>query len=248
MPTATREETRFIQKVIVLIIIPLIVCIFVSIKLSNKNENIEEQIRTIGKNVSRYLRKKETMPTMHSVTKERARIETMKDNFETVKTFATVKPITPPEDVVERGVYFKKRLYLAHKEIKKLAEKNEIDIPDTIGFGEALPVDKDVPVLLRKLETMVSALKIILNKNVDSITVIKILDDRQYVDEEGSEIPLTEISVRIDTNCTKENLIDIVYAIGVLKPFIIVKDIGIKNLKEGLLEASFVLSRLIVEK
>ncbi|RLF06990.1 MAG: hypothetical protein DRJ64_03930 [Thermoprotei archaeon] len=247
MPTATREETKFIQKVIILIIVPLIVCIFIGIRLSSKNENVKEQIRDIQRNISRYLKRKDVMPTMRRVKKEQVRLDEMKEHFETVRKFATVQPIAPPEDVVEKGVYFKKRLYLAHKRIKKMAANLEVDIPETIGFGEALPADKDVPLLLRKLETIDTVLTIILNKNVESIMVIKILDDRNYTDDKGNEIPVIEISLRIDINCTKQSLVDILYAIGALKPFIVVKDISVKNLKEGILEASLILSRLIVE-
>jgi len=247
MRTATREETRFIQRIIMFFVFPLIVCIAATFYLSGRAENVQEDIDDIEKTLSRSLKKYGTLPTLKRVTQEKSTLEQMQQNYGTLQGFATVRPINPPEDVIERGVYFKKQLFLAHKGIKELARKKDIDIPSTIGFGEALPSDSEVSVLLRKLETVSSVLKVLISKNVKNITVVKMLDDVQHATSDGKVLPAREVAVRIDTNCSQGSIVQILNEVGNMKPFLVVRDISIKNFKEGMLEASFVFSRLIAE-
>ncbi len=248
MHTATREETRFIQRVIILFIVPLLICIFVSLKLSGRNEKVHDAIDEITKHIESGFEQYGILPIVKDVTKERGQVETMEAHFNRICTHTTMAPIAPPEDVVEKGVYFKKQLYLAHKGIKALATERNVSIPDAIGFSEALPSDKEVRLLLRKLETVSTVLTNIIRENIEAITVIKILDDVNVIGDDASGSPITEVLIRIDINCAKSSLVNILYKAGTLKPFIVVKDIGVKNIKEGLLQASFVFSRLVTEK
>lgn len=247
MQTATREETRFIQKVIVFFIIPFIVCIFLSVKFSGLNDNVKDEIRMIEKNISRYVKKKGSVPTMQQLARAKSQYRNMKAHFDTIFSFATVKPIEPPTDVIEKGVYFKKRLYLTYKNLRERAERAAITFPETIGFGEALPADTDVPLLLRKLETLDTVLQKIVDQNVQGIMIVKLLDDETYKDSEGNQLPFTEIAFRVDINCTKEQMAAVLKALGGVKPFVAVRDISSRTLKEGLLETSFVCTRLVSE-
>jgi len=248
MDTVTREETRFIQKIIIFIIIPVIGIGFLKMRLANKSEAYQEKISGIEERVSRYIKKKGSIPSVRRVAQAEDILKRVQDKQATVLSFTSVPPITPPEEVIEKGVYFKKQLYLAYKSIKEKADKNETGLPDSLGFGEALPAERDVPVLLRKLETVDKVLAIILASNVKAVTVIKLLDDQHYKDSDGQAFPFTEAAVRVDVNCTAPDLKRILFEVGNVKPFITVKDISVKNIKDGVLEASFVFARLITEK
>ena len=105
-----------------------------------------------------------------------------------------------------------------------------------------------MPLLLRKLETVNKALMYIIEADVEAITVVKQLDDQFYLDDTGENIPYREVSSRIDINCKKGNLVAILEKIGNVKPFIVVKDVGMKTLKDDILEVNFIISRLIAEK
>jgi len=246
MATVTREETKFIQKVIILMILPLIAYGFVKLRWSGKSESVQEKIGTIEQRVSRYIRRKGAMPTLRRVAQLEEKQKALDEKFDSVASFSAVPPIDPPDEVIEKGVYFKKQLYMAQKGLEKRAKNKEISIPETLGFAEALPPDRDVPVLLRKLETIDKIITIMIGNNVDAINVIKLLEDQRFLDDDGVEMPMTEIAIRIDSNCTKESLTRVLHAIGALKPFIFVKDINAKKLKENILETSFVFSRLVL--
>ena len=248
MQTATREETRFIQRIIIFVVFPLILCLFYSFWLSGRSERVQEDIADIDKSLSRAIEKYGTVPTLKGLQREKSVFEKMEQHFSTLETFATVKPIEPPEDVIEKGVYFKKQLYLAEKAIETQAANKEIPLPDTLGFSEALPSDREVSLLLRKLETVNAVVKTMLDKNVQAVTVIKLLDDAKHTDLEDTELPLTEIAIRIDVNCSHKSLIRILHAIGNKKPFIVVRDVGIKKFKKNILETSFVFSRFVTEE
>jgi len=248
MQTATREETRFIQRVIIFVVFPLIACIFFSFWLSGRTERVKEKIQNIEKTLERTMKKYGTFPMLKRVSEEKSIYKKIASNYETLKSFATVKPIDPPGDVIEKGVYFKKQLFLAQKGIKEMADKKGLQVPDTIGFGEALPSDKEVSLLLRKLETVNGVLRVLLTENVKTITVIKLLDDIQHTSARGDVIPVLEIAFRVDVNCKEECLVKVLHQIGMMKPFVVIRDVSIKNFKDGLLEASFVFSRLIAEE
>jgi hypothetical protein len=248
MQTATREETRFIQRIIIFVIFPLMACIFFSFWLAGRNAKVTERIENIEKSLEVSLKKYGTIPTLKKVSAEKAEHKSLLGEYETLKTFATVKPISPPQEVIEKGVYFKKQLFLAQKSISELAAKKGIHVPATIGFGESLPSDKEVSLLLRKLETISSIVRVILNENIEAITVIKQLDDVRPKTSQGRELPGTEISFRIDINCSRSSIVPILHQIGLIKPFVVIKDISAKNFKDDLLEVSLICSRLISEE
>lgn len=248
MQTATREETRFIQRVIIFVIFPLIACIFFSFWLSGRSEKVVEKIAEIEKDLDHALKNYGTIPTLKKVSTEKMEYKRLSEEYGTLRTFATVKPISPPQDVIEKGVYFKKQLFLAQKSIAEMAAKKGIHTPGTIGFGEALPSDKEVSLLLRKLETITAIMRSILGEDVRAITVIKQLDDMRHKTADGREMTVTEISFRLDLNCTHQTMVAIIHAIGLIKPFVVIKDVSIKSFKDELLEVSLVCSRLISEE
>ncbi|MBU1863281.1 MAG: hypothetical protein KKH94_06445 [Candidatus Omnitrophica bacterium] len=246
MSTVTHEETRFIKRIILLVIIPLIIGGLIKVKLSSTSETLQGRIKEEEQKIAGYFLKNNTMPTTRRVSEAREKLGSFDEAFQTIASFSTVPPILPPEDVIEKGVYFKKQLYVAKKGLNALAAKNEIDIPDTLGFGEVLPTEREVPLLLRKLETINKVMTIILENNVKLITVVKLLDDQHFTDIQGNEIPFMEIGGRIDVNCTHEDLTRILHAIGALKPFIVIKSLGTKKIKDDILETSFIFSRFIM--
>ena len=215
--------------------------------MSSKNEGMQEKLEEIDQRISRYIRKKGAMPSLRLVMQARNTRKSIQKNCDILLQESVVTPVAPPEEVVEKGVYFKKQLYVAEKAINKKAEDRQISMPETIGFGEALPSERDVPLLLRKLETVDKVLDILIENNVKSIELIKFLDDREFRGDEKSEIPFTEIAVRIDTQCSFKSYTKILQEIGSLKPYIVTRDLSIKVLKENIYETSFVFSRLLIE-
>jgi hypothetical protein len=247
MRTATREETRFIQRIILFFIFPLIVCIAATFYLSGRAENAQERIDDMKNTLAQSLKKYGTLPTFQKVNDEQELYKEMEKNFTVLKSVATVRPINAPDDVIEQGVYFKKQLFLTQKGLTELANKKEIEIPNTLGFGEALPSDNEVSLLLRKLETVGAAMRLLLDNNVKSVTVVKLLDDLTHKGESESKVLAREIAVRIDVNCTQASLMQVLNQAVNVKPFLVVRDISIKNFKEEILETSFIFARLVVE-
>lgn len=245
MNTATREETQFIQKIIFIFIIPLIIFGFAKMHVSRKCEAMTEKITAIEKGVSLYVAKTGALPSLDQVLRNEKVLNQMKEHYGEVSAYAAVDAIQPPGTVIEKGVYFKKQLYLVRKKLQNEALQNNILMPDTLGFGDALPADLDVPLLLRKLETLHTVVSAAIVNGVDAITVIKLLEDVEYADHDGKKMPFVEIQMRIDLNCKKETLVKIVHMIGSVKPIIIVKDINVKVLKKDLIEVNLIFSQLV---
>lgn len=247
MSSSTRDEARFIQKFIIFVIIPLILFGFVRVRVMGKIEDMEEMINVLDTRVSRYVRKKGGLPSLKKLMKMKAEAKQVESDYEQLLNMSVVRPVMPPEDVIEKGVYFKKKLYMTEKKLFTKAEQSSIKMPDNIGFGEALPSEKDVPLLLRKLEMVDSLLSELLKFNPDSINLVKILDDRKFYTAENNDLPFTEIAVRVDAEATLKASINFLDAVRSIEPMLSVRDFNMKVLKDGLFEISFVFSRIIVE-
>ncbi len=248
MQTATREETQSIKRFILFVFLPLVICIIFVLGIIGKNQRIQEKIDDVEKVMQHAIRKYDAVPTFKYLSSKKNTYKTLQDNFHNLTDISTLVPISPPDDVVERGVYFKKQLFMTYKKLNATANDAGILFPETLGFSEALPSFEEVALLLRKLETLKAVVDELIKSQVTSITLIKLLDDNDLEKYKAENKSLTEISFRIDMEMTPKTLSKVLFKITNLQPYVSVRDINVKKIKDNLLEVSIVVSRFIVEK
>jgi len=208
----------------------------------NNKAQLYDEIENSQKSISHYMRKNKIFPTAENVKMVKDHTHAIQEYVETVRPFMTVKPIVPPETVVEAGVYFKEQLYVAHKIIIQEANRKGIQIPDTIGFGDALPSSNEVPILLRKLEVVKALFSMVFRHGAARVNVVKMLDEEKYMYD--GDI-YREIGIRMDMHCSKAQLYKIVYELANAVPVIIVKDISVIKMKDGTLDAHLICAQLM---
>ncbi len=243
MSVATREETQSIKRFLIFSFLPFVLAILFSFMLVSKNNDLSDKLKGYEKEILKIRKKYGNIPSGKRLLSEKEYLKKLEDMRDILKEHAIVSLIEPPEEVIERGVYFKKQLFIAYKDLRRVAAKNNAGFCESLGFGEALPSYEEVPLLLRKLESVRSGVNEMLEGGIGKIRRIKLLDDEEYEDSISKR--LIKIRYKVDFESSVESIPKVLFRLGNLKPFMVVDDISLSHMNGNKVEGSLVFSRLV---
>jgi hypothetical protein len=155
--------------------------------------------------------------------------ETKKKNVAELQNKLAIKP--EAEFIVDKeekypGSYFKKILDRKREVLLKDASVRNIDIPESLGFGEAIPPDSKAQDLLRFLFVKDRMIKIAVNSGIISIDSIEHFDVVRTGPNKGNRF-INEYPVKMAFQATLESTMKILYKMRSDSHFLILRNLEI---------------------
>ena len=83
------------------------------------------------------------------------------------------KPRVLPEGILQPSIYWLDTLGRTRKELLAQANRSHVDIPRDLSFGDDIPLEKEVPKLLRRLRIVEEIITLAIKSELKSVTEIK---------------------------------------------------------------------------
>jgi len=138
--------------------------------------------------------------------------------------------ITPP--VAEAAgadpqLFFQERFHEVQRTLERLAAARSMPVPEQLGFPKELPPSDTVPRLLAQLSLIEQASTLMLEQGVIALASVKVEDPETVPEEDGGNVFLTRVPVRVRLTCSLPQLMKIVGAIQRVRPLIDVRTLRI---------------------
>ena len=215
------------------------------------NAILDDELERKTEEIKKYIVRTGSLPSRDSFSKLNKDKDVLDGKLKELSDFVDPKKTRMSESTTEAGLYFIERL---HETIKRFSEKTEgsgkIDIPENLGFGDGLPKERTVGILLRQLEVVEMVVDELLESKRIEISAIKPLKSIDYVESLSKEVFYTEMPVQVTVKTDTETLIDLLLELKNQSPVISVKELNIKSdeAESGNMEASMVLSTFKVAR
>jgi len=243
-----REKQILKQGLIVLAVLAGVYIFFLSPFLKEGRSIIDEELERKTGEIKRFITLTGSLPSKESFSKLEKEKLAMEQKFSGLVGFIDPeKPRISGKDT-EAGLYFIEKLHNTMKKFETDTGPRGIKLPENLGFGDGLPKDNMVPVLLRQLETIEFAVGALLKSQAVEINALKPLRSIEYIEPMTKELFYTELPVQISIKADTKTLTGLLLELKNASPVISVKELHVKSIepKTGDLEASLVLSTFIV--
>ena len=205
---------------------------------------LDEELERKTSEIKKYIGRTGTLPSKDSFGKLEKEKELLEQKLQQLVDFVDPKKVRIPESDSEAGLYFIERL---HSSIKKFSEEvtsKEARLPEDLGFGDGLPKESMVDVLLRQLETVELVIDILLKSENIEFSAVKPLKSIDYIEPLSREIFYTELPVQISIKTDTRALVNLLLELKNRSPVVSVKELHIRSgdSELGDIEASLVLS------
>ena len=251
MIKAGREKNILIQGLIVLAVLAGIYILFLSPFLKDGGSIMDEELDRKISEMKRFITLTGTVPSKESFSKMEKDKSSLEQKFNSLVDFVDPDKARMAGKNTEAGLYFIEKLHSTMKKFDIDSGTKGIKLPENLGFGDGLPKDSMVPVLLRQLETIEFAVDILLkSEGVADIYGLKPLKSIEYIEPVSKGLFYTELPVQISVKTSTKTLMDLLLQLKNASPVISVKELHVKSIEpdSGNLEISLVLSSFMVAR
>lgn len=244
-----KEKLILKQGLIVLAVLAGIYIFFLSPFLKEGRSIIDEELdRKIGE-IKRSITLTGTVPSRESFAKMEKEKDSLAEKFSGLADFVDPKKTRLSEKNAEAGLYFIEKLHSTMKKFEPAAARG-VKLPENLGFGDGLPKDNMVPVLLRQLETIEFTVEELLKSEGSNVYALKPLKPIEYIEPVSKKLFYTELPVQISVKTDTKTFMNLLMEFKNASPVISVKELHVKSIEpdSGDLEISLVLSSFMIAR
>ncbi|MDO8603209.1 MAG: Amuc_1100 family pilus-like protein [Candidatus Omnitrophota bacterium] len=245
-----REKIILKQGLIILAVLAGIYIFFLSPFLKEGRSIMDEELERKISEMKRFITLTGTVPSKESFTRMEKDRESLEEKFSSLVNFIDPNKARFSEKNTEAGLYFIEKLHSTMKKFEIDAGSKTVKLPENLGFGDGLPKDAIVPVLLRQLEIVEFTVDALLKSNSSDIYNLKPLKPIEYIEPISKKLFYTELPIQISIKTTTDAFTNLLLELKNASPVINVKELHVKSVEPGSgeLEISLVLSSLMVTR
>ena len=250
MLKAPREKNILMQGLMVLAVLAGVYIFFLSPFLKDGGSIIDEELDRKISEMKRFITLTGAVSSKESFSKMEKDKDFLEEKFNSLVNFVDPGKARMAGKNAEAGLYFIEKLHSTMKKFETEAGLKGIKLPENLGFGDGLPRDSMVPVLLRQLEIIEFAVDILLKSEGADIYSLKPLKSIEYIEPVSKGLFYTELPVQISIKTSTKTLMDLLLQLKNASPVISVKELHVKSMEpdSGHVEISLVLSSFMVSK
>lgn len=245
-----REKNILKQGIIILAVMAGIYIFFLSPFLREGRLIMDEELERKISEMKRFITLTGTVPSKESFAKMDEDNISLEEKFFSLAEFIDPKKARLSEKDAEAGLYFIEKLHSTMKKFELEAGAKGAKLPENLGFGDGLPKDNMVPVLLRQLEIIEFAVSVLLKSQNSNIYALKPLKSIEYIEPVSKGLFYTELPVQISIKTDTKALINLLLELKNSSPAISVKELHVKSIDSvsGEVEISMVLSTFMIAR
>jgi len=245
-----REKNILKQGIIILAVMAGVYVFLLSPFLKEGRSIMDEELDRKITEMKRFITLTGTVPSKESFAKMDKEENSLKEKFSSLVDFIDPKKTRLSEKDTEAGLYFIERLHSTMKKFETESGTRGAKLPENLGFGDGLPKDNMVPVLLRQLEIIEFAVGALLKKEGADIYGLKPLKSIEYIEPVSKELFYTELPVQISIRTNTKVFMNLLLELKNASPVISVKELHVKSIEpaSGDMEISMVVSSFMVER
>jgi len=250
MLATKRDKTILRQGSIIIGIILALYFFIISPFLKEGTSILDEELERKADELKRYVMRSGPLPSEDGFVRLDKQRASLKKDLQTLSDFIDPLKVRASDVDTELGLFFIERLHADIKRFSEMATKNNIKIPENLGFGDGLPKDQMVDTLLRQLEIVEFAMESFLKTNHIEFTVIRPLKTINYIEPLSKEICYTELPVQLSVKTDTKTLVQFLLEARNHSPVVSIKELHVKavDATSGDIEASLVLSAFKIER
>jgi len=245
-----KEKIFLKQGLIALAVVAGIYIFFLSPFLKEGGSIIDEELDRKISEMKRFITLTGTVPSKESFARMQKERSGMEEKFSSLADLIDPEKPRLSGKNTEAGLYFIERLHSTMKRFETEAGAKGIKLPENLGFGDGMPKDSMVPVLMRQLETIEFTIAALLKGDYSDIYGLKILKPIEYIEPVSKELFYTELPVQVSVKTDTDTLIKVLLELKNASPVISVKEMHVKSIEpvSGDVEISLVLSTFMISK
>ena len=211
---------------------------------------MDEELERKTAEIKRFVALTGSMPSREAFSKLEKEKKAVEERFSSLVYFVDPEKPRISDKDTEAGLYFIEKLHSTMKRFELESSAKGIKLPENLGFGDGLPKDSMVPVLLRQLETIEFTVATLLKNQKVEIYALKPLKSIEYTEPLTKELFYTELPVQVSLKADTKAVMDLLSGLKNSSPVISVKELHLKSveLDSGDIEASLVLSTFMVAR
>jgi hypothetical protein len=245
-----REKNILKQGIIILAVLAGIYIFFLSPFLKEGSSIIDEELERKISDMKKFITLTGTVPSKESFAKMEKEKNALRERFSGLVDFVDPEKTRLSEKNAEAGLYFIEKLHSAMKKFESEAVAKGVKLPENLGFGDGLPKDNMVPVLLRQLEIIEFSVGILLKDKGADIYSLKPLKSIENIEPVSKGLFYTELPVQISIKTDTKTFMNLLQELKNASPIISVKELHVKSIEPdtGDVEISMVLSSFMVAR
>ncbi len=247
----TAKEKTILKQASIVIGVLLVLYFFVLGPFMREGSSIlDEELERKSREIKKYIVRTGSLPSKDSFEKiEKKKLE-LGEKFQELVDFVDPPKVRISDSSSEAGLYFIERLHASMKKFTEKASVKEVELPENLGFGDGLPKNSMVEMLLRQLETVEFTVGVLLESDNIEFSAIKPLKSIDYIEPLSKVVLYTELPVQLSVRTDTESLIELLLELKNRAPVISVKEVHLKSSEgiEGDIEVSLVLSTFMVAR
>ena len=245
-----REKNILKQGLIVLAVLIGVYVFFLSPFLRDSGSMMDEELDRKISDMKRFITLTGAVPSKESFDKMDKDKNSLEEKLSNLADFVDPKKTRLSEKSSEAGLYFIEKLHSTMKKFDIEAGAKGAKLPENLGFGDGLPKDNMVSVLLRQLETVEFVVDELLKSERSNIYTIKPLKPIEYIEPVSKGLFYTELPVQISIKTETKAFVDLLLALKSASPAISVKELHVKSIEPGSgdAEISLVLSTFMIAR
>ncbi|MBU1062445.1 MAG: Amuc_1100 family pilus-like protein [Candidatus Omnitrophica bacterium] len=240
-----REKTILKQSLVAVVILVGLYLFVLNPFLKEGSSILDEELERKTNEIERIISHTGALPSKESFTKFEGQKLEIESELQKLADFIDPLKVRISESSTEAGLYFIERLHGSTKKFSKEAQVKGIKLPENLGFGDGLPKESMVDLLLRQLEVVELVMDILLKSRNVEFSAIKPLKSIDYIESLSKEILYVEVPVQISIKADTDVLIDLLLELKNKSPMVSVKEVHIRSSEfdgDDYIEASLVLS------
>lgn len=245
-----REKNVLIQGLIVLAVLGGIYIFFLSPFLKDGGSIMDEELDRKINEMKRFITLTGAVPSKESFAKMDKDKSLLEEKFKSLVDFVDPDKARMTGKNTEAGLYFIEKLHSTMKKFETEAGSKGIKLPENLGFGDGLPKDSMVPVLLRQLEIIEFTVDMLLKSEGADIYSLKPLKSIEYIEPVSKGLFYTELPVQISIKTSAKTLMGLLLQLKNASPVISVKELHVKSIEpdSGHVEIRLVLSSFMIAR
>lgn len=245
------KEKTILKQGLLIIGIMLGLYIFVVNPFLREGSSIlDEELERKISEIKRYITRTGSLPSKESFDKLEKEKLVLEKRLRELIDFVDPEKMRFSKSNSEAGLYFIERLHSSIKGFSKQPGLKDVKLPENLGFGDGLPKEGMVELLLRQLETVELVVDILLKSEGIEFSTIKPLKSADYIESLSKDIFYTELPVQVSIKTDTKTLINLLVELKNKSPVVSVKEMHIKSSESDTssIEINLVLSTFEVKR
>ena len=226
-------------------VLPAVIIVVGAIKLTGISKAVSAEAADNVLKVKYFYRTGFDSPKQEAIQKKLKQLGEAKTLVESIESYVKHQLEMVPGDIEEPGVYFKELLFHEQKKLVSLANARGIQLPGDLGFVERLSQAEEVPELLSRLQLISQLVHIMADSDIKVIHEIEFTERNNFKTIEGSQLPASNLTVRVSMDCELGNLSDVLFEIGGLNPVVLVEAMQVTPGKQNLVRADLLVTKIV---